>query len=307
MKTAYLKTLTELMRKDKKLITITADMGFSVYEEMQKEFPERFINTGVTEQGSMSFAAGMALADYKVFIYAQGIFITMRCLEQVRLDVAYNHLNVKIIGVNCGFSLNQLGVSHFALEDVALMRMLPGMTIFTPGDPMEMKWAVKKAYEIDGPTYLRFTKMGNTVIHTNKTKFVMGEPVKLTQGKDATFFVSGGILEIAKEVILQLKKQNINIALYSVPTIKPLNEKIYIEIMKQSKYVFTLEEHSIIGGLGSAVAELISENNLQTSLVRLGTPDKFTSITGSMEYLLKYNQLSSVQIAQTIKKQLKKL
>lgn len=305
MKTAYLKTLTELMRKDKKLITITADMGFSVYEEMQKEFPKRFINTGVTEQGSMSFAAGLALAGYKVFIYAQGIFITMRCLEQIRLDVAYNHLNIKIIGVNCGFSLNQLGVSHFALEDIALMRMLPGMTIFTPGDPIEMEWAVKKAYEIEGPTYLRFTKMGNTVIHSNKTKFAIGEPVRLTAGKDAIFFVSGGILETAREVILQLKKYKINIALYSVPTVKPLNKKTYLDIMKRSKFVFTLEEHSLVGGLGSALAELISENNLQTILFRLGAPDNFTSVTGSLEYLLEYNQLSVGQIVEKIKSQLK--
>lgn len=300
MKTAYINTLTELMRKDKKLITITADMGFSVYEAMQKEFPERFINTGVTEQATTSFAAGLALTGYKVFYYAQGIFATTRCFEQVRLDVAYQRLNVKIVGVNAGFSLNQLGASHFALEDVALMRTLPGMTIFTPGDPIEMNWAVKKAYEIDGPTYLRYTKMGNTVFHKKGVRLAVGEPFKLLNGKDGTIFVSGGILESAMKVAEELKKQNISIGVYSVPTVKPLNEKIYLRIIKKTKHIFTLEEHSIVGGLGSAISELISENNVKCCLHRLGAPDKFTSVAGSIEYLHDYNDLSVGKLTKSI-------
>ncbi len=300
MKTAYINTLTELMRKDKKLITVTADMGFSVYEAMQQEFPERFINTGVTEQATTSFSAGLALTGWKVFMYAQGIFATTRCFEQVRLDIAYQHLNVKIVGVNAGFSLNQLGTSHFALEDVALMRTLPGMTIFTPGDPVEMKWAVEKSYEIDGPTYLRYSKMGNTVIHTKNTKLTIGQPTKITQGKDATLLVSGGILETAMKVVHELKKQKLEVSLYSVPTVKPLDEKTYVGILKRSKYVFSLEEHSIVGGLGSAIAELMSENKIHVPFLRLGAPDRFTSITGSIEYLHDYNGLSTDKLTTTI-------
>lgn len=299
MKTAYIDTLTELMRKDKNLITITADMGFSVYEALQQEFPDRFINTGVTEQATMSFATGMALTGYKVFVYAQGIFASTRCFEQVRLDIAYNNVNVKIIGVNSGFSLNQLGTSHFSLEDVALMRTLPGITIFTPGDPVEMRWAVKKSYEIDGPTYLRYTKKGNTVMHTDREEFEVGVPVKLSQD-DITLFVSGGILETANEVVRELKKQNISTALYSAPTVKPLNEKVYLELLKQSKYIFTLEEHSIVGGFGSAIAELISEHNIHVPFKRLGAPDEFTSITGSIDYLHDYNSLSVDKLTKTI-------
>lgn len=306
MKTAYINTLTELMRKDKNLITVTADMGFSVYEAMQQEFPERFINTGVTEQATISFVAGLVLTGWKVFMYAQGIFATTRCFEQVRLDIAYQHLNVKIVGVNSGFSLNQLGTSHFALEDVALMRTLPGMTIFTPGDPIEMKWAVEKSYEIEGPTYLRYTKMGNTVVHTKKVKFSVGQPIKITQGEDATLLVSGGILETAMKVILELKKQKVNVSLYSVPTVKPLDEKTYINVLKRSKHVFTLEEHSIIGGFGSAISELISENNIHVPFLRLGSPDRFTSVTGSIEYLHDLNNLSTNKIANTILTAVKK-
>jgi len=300
MKNAYINTLTDLMRSDDKLITVTADMGFSVYEALQKEFPQRFINTGVTEQATVSFCAGLALTGHKVFMYAQGIFASTRCFEQVRLDVAYQRLNVKIIGVNSGFSLNQMGTSHFSLEDVALMRTLPGMTIFTPGDPAEMTWAVKECYKIDGPTYLRYTKMGNQLIHPPKTKFTVGEPVKVTSGKDGVLLVSGGILESATKVIQGLKKQKINLSLYSVPTVKPLDEKTYLRILKNTKRVFTLEEHGVIGGLGSAIAEIIAEKGIQTNFKRLGSPDRFTGITGSIEYLHDYNDLSVSKIVQTI-------
>src|SRR5258708_5409423 len=155
MRTAFIQRLISLMHEHEDIITLTVDMGFSVFEDIQKQFPKRFINTGVTEQSSMSIAAGFALSGYKVFFYAQAPFATMRCFEQIRLDIAYNNLNVTIVGAASGFSSNQLGVSHFALEDVALMRLLPGMTIFTPGDPIESEWATIKAYEINGPVYIR--------------------------------------------------------------------------------------------------------------------------------------------------------
>src|SRR3989338_9865230 len=162
MKKAYIDTLTALMRSHNDIITITADMGFSVYENLQKEFPTRFYNTGVTEQAAIGFSTGLALSGYTVFFYAQAAFATMRCFEQVRLDVGYNNLNVKIIGTNAGVSLNQLGVSHFAIEDIGLMRLLPNMKIFSPGDPSEMEWSMDQAYKINGPAYVRFTKTGGT-------------------------------------------------------------------------------------------------------------------------------------------------
>ena len=134
MKQAFIDSLTKLMEKDNKVIVITADMGFTVFEKIQKKYPKRFFNTGITEQASISFAAGLALSGYKVYFYAQAPFISMRCLEQVRLDITYNHLDVKLIGSNSGFSLNQYGVSHFGLEDIAIMMTLPKMTIFNPAD-----------------------------------------------------------------------------------------------------------------------------------------------------------------------------
>ena len=306
MKAMFTSTLTNLMRQHDDIITITADMGFSVFEEMQKEFPLRFINTGVTEQGSTGFASGMALSGYKVFLYAQAVFASMRCYEQMRLDVAYNFLNVKIIGVNAGFSLNQLGVSHFSLEDVALMRLLPNMTVLSPGDPIEMEWAVKKAYEIDGPVYIRYSKMGTETIHNSKTNFLFGQPIRVCDGSDAVLFVCGGLISMAKAVALKLKQSNIFLAVYSVPTIKPLDAKSVLKAAQGKKNIFTLEEHSINGGLGTAIGDILMSSDSLFRLRKFGVPATFTRVTGSIEYLLKINGISVDNITFQISSLLRK-
>ncbi len=305
MRTAFLNTLVDLMRVNEDIISLTADMGFSVFEDVEKEFPERFLNTGVTEQSTIGIATGFALCGYKVFFYAQAPFATMRCFEQIRLDVAYNHVNVKIIGVAAGFSSNQLGVSHFALEDVGLMRLLPNMTIFTPGDPIEAEWATKAAYEINGPVYIRITKAGSPVIHKTQQLFHPEAGIKIKNGGRFTLFVSGSLLPMALDIVEVLSKKNAEGTLISLPVIKPINKKIILEAARKTGYIFTLEEHNIIGGLGSAVAEIIAESGRQVKFYRFGVPDKFTSITGSVQYLLEYNGLSVQQITETILKLLK--
>lgn len=300
MRTAFIDTLTQLMNDHDDIIAITADMGFSVFEDMQKKFTKRFINTGVTEQSSMGLAAGLALSGYKVFFYAQAAFATMRCFEQVRLDVGYNHVNVKIIGTAAGFSLNQLGVSHFAVEDIGLMRLIPKMTIFTPGDPFEARWATEKAYQIDGPVYLRLTNGGTPVVHTEKIKIKIGDPIQLAHGKDLTLFVSGSLLPQSMEVVDLLAQKGLKASLYSTPTVKPLNEKVICQIIEKSKIIFSLEEHSIIGGLGDALAEIVAESGSRRRLCRLGVRDIFTGITGSHNFLLDYNGLSADKLFRQI-------
>jgi len=300
MRTAFLETLVGLMRSHEDIITLTADMGFSVFEHIQKEFPTRFINTGVTEQSTVGIATGLALSGFKVYFYAQAPFATMRCFEQIRLDVAYNHVNVKIIGVAAGFSSNQLGISHFALEDVGLMRLLPNMTIFTPGDPIEAEWATKRAYIVDGPVYIRLTKSDSPVVHVNKPTFRVSRGIKISKGNDISLFVSGSLLPMAQEIVSSLQRKNIHAALISMPTIKPIDREIILKEAKKTGKVITLEEHSIIGGLGSIVAEIIAEEGKTVKFHRFGVPDKFTSVTGSPEYLLQYNGLSVARITKSI-------
>lgn len=299
MKTAFVNTLKELMQHHPDIIGITADMGFSVFENIQQKFPKRFFNTGVTEQSSIGLATGLALSGYTVFFYAQAAFASMRCFEQVRLDVGYNNVNVKIVGTTAGFSLNQLGVSHFALEDVGLMRLIPTMTIFTPGDPFEADWATRTAYRINGPAYIRLTKGGTPAVHTKKINIKIGEPIQLTQGSDLTICVSGSLLPEAHELTKKLASK-FRISLYSFPSIKPINYKKTADLIRRSRALVTLEEHSIIGGLGSVFAEIISESRLSPKFLRLGVPDKFTAITGSHEYLLDYNELSVTKLSRRI-------
>ncbi len=307
MKQAFIDSLTDIMRKKSEVISVTADMGFSVYESMQKEFPTRFINTGVTEQASASFVAGLALTGSKVFFYAQAAFITMRCFEQVRLDLGYNFLNVKLIGVNAGFSLNQLGVSHFAQEDVGLMRLIPRMTIFTPANAVEMRWAVNRAYAIDGPVYIRYSKVQASPSYSEGVTIRAGEPYQVSKGKDGVLIVSGGLLETAFEAVAELKKNGINLSLYSMPTVKPINLKIILKLLRSAKVAFVLEEHSVIGGLGSSLAEIVAENGIKTRVIRLGIQDIFTGVTGSIPYLLDRNGLSKNKIIAKIKLIFKKI
>jgi len=301
MRQAFVDTLTKLMRKDKRLITITADMGFSVFEKMQKEFPLRFINSGATEQASVGIATGLSQSGFKVFLYSQAVFITMRCYEQVRLDISYNNVDVKLIGTAAGLSLNQLGISHFALEDIALMRLLPNMTIFTPGDPIEMQWAVNKAYEIKGPVYFRITKNGSQKIHSRPLNIKIGEVIKLTNGTKGTLFVSGGLLETALRVSQILKNKKTPINIFSIPTINPLDRNRVIRELKKTDNIFSLEEHYETGGLGSILAELIAKESLAKKFYAFGIPHKFINRAGSYQYLLEHEcGLSADNIANKI-------
>lgn len=293
MRTAFVETLTELMRKHRDIVTITPDMGYSVFEGIQKEFPKRFFNTGVTEQSTISLAAGLSMSGFKVFVYAQAIFMTLRCLEQVRLDVAYETANVKIIGTAGGFWLHQLGVSHFSLEDIGAMRLLPNMTILTPGDPYEAQWATRKAFAIKGPVYVRLAKPDRKFVHTKPLSVTADGIFQISTGDKGALLVAGNLLSLAVEVKEQLARFGVDIAVYSIPTIKPINKSKLKVIMKKHAQVFTLEEHSIIGGLGSVISEYITDNHIQgVRLYRFGVPDEFIHVTGTREFLLECSGLS---------------
>jgi len=304
MKKVFIETLTNLMEKDDSIIVVTADMGFSVFEDIQKRFPQRFFNTGITEQASTSFVAGLALSGYKVYFYAQAPFITMRCFEQVRLDIAYNFLDVKLIGSNSGFSLDKFGVSHFGLEDIALMNTLPGMTIFTPADSVEMGHVMEESYNIKGPVYIRMTKTGNTTVHKNKVRDIK-KPILINNGKHGLLLVSGGLLKRATLIGENLKKRGISIELYSCPLIKPINIKILISLISKFKNIFTLEEHSIVGGFGSIIANTIVDNGIQVALTKFALPDSYLHISGSIDHLLNKSGLSIEEVTDRIMKSIK--
>lgn len=287
MKNAFVKTLTALMRERKNLVVLTADMGFSVFENIQREFPDRFFNTGVTEQSSLGIAAGFALSGYKVLFYAQAPFATMRCFEQIRLHAAYGNLDIKIVGSSCGFSLNQLGISHYSLEDIALMRTLP-LRIFCPGDPWEVEILVKEALEISGPVYIRIGKQGDTIIHS--FPFKAGEGIEVRQGNHLTLISTGNMLSTAARVASRLKGAR----LISMPTVKPIDAAVVLKAVRETGVIFTIEEHSITGGLGDAVAEVfLKENRYPQVFYKFGIRHVITDKSGSHDYLRRIHGISS--------------
>jgi len=309
MRNTFVKTLTNLVQNDPKVIVLTADMGFGVFEEFQANFPDRFINTGVAEANTAGIAAGLALSGYTVFFYAQATFATMRCFEQIRLDIASNNLNVKIVGTSAGFNLSQYGVSHYAVEDIALMRLLPNMTVLCPGDLYEAELVTIAAYKIKGPAYIRISRSNSgpdQKIHQSKPRFKIGHPILLSRGKNAALIATGSMLFLAQQVVKTLKTKGLSVSLISMPTVKPINARVVSQFLKNKKIIFTLEEHTIIGGLGSAVIELLGNANKGLRVIALGLQDRFLHVAGTREYLLSRHNLSHDHIVSRILKDIKK-
>ena len=302
MRTAFINTLYELAKKDKRIFLLNGDIGFSVLEEFTKSFPDRSLNMGVAEANMIGVAAGLAMAGKIVFVYSITPFVTARVFEQIRNDVALQKLNVKIVGVGSGLSYGQLGPTHHSVEDISIMRSLPNMTVVCPGDPRETIAATKAVTKYNGPVYLRIGKKGEPDVHYKVPVLKIGKGILIKDGKDCTLISTGNMLNTAYKVMEQLGQNNIRARLISLPTVKPLDEKLIKKAAKETPAIFTLEEHNIIGGLGSAVAEVVAENRLPVHFRRFGVPDKFPILAGSQEFLRSYYKLSADDISKEIKK-----
>lgn len=309
MRGKFVSALIEEMRVDESIFVITADMGFGVFEDLKLEFPERFLNTGVAEANSVAIAAGLAMSGFKVVFYAQAPFATMRCFEQIRLDVASNNLNVKVVGTSSGFTLSQYGTSHYAVEDVGIMRILPNFTIICPGDLQEAEQATKFILNHSGPAYLRIGRSNSgpdIKIHKKKKILKRGRPIFIEGNGDVAIFATGSMLFSAYQVYKLLFKVGIKTSLFSVPFIKPIDGIYMKKAMAGKKIIFTIEEHSEIGGLGTAISEFIIKENIKIQMIKIGTKDKFVHLTGSRDFLLSQHGLSVSQIKNFIKQQIRK-
>jgi len=285
MRKTFVRELIRLAEKDKNIYLLTGDLGFSVLEKFSQKFPERFINCGVAEQNMMGVAAGLALSGKKPYVYSIIPFITMRCFEQIRNDVCYQNLDVKIIGVGSGLAYGSLGATHHAIEDVAILRALPDMTILSPADPIETKALVLKSYQTKNPTYLRLNKSGEKILYDSVPKIEIGKPSILKEGKDGAIIATGIFVGLGMEIIERLKEKGYNFKLISLHTLKPINKEVLFKELTNLNLIFTLEEHNIIGGLGSAVAEILAEAGFQGKFKRLAIPDKYSTEVGETEYL----------------------
>ncbi len=286
---SYGNALVSLGKEHDNLVVLDADLAAATKTGVfKKEFPDRHIDCGIAEANMMGIAAGMSTCGYVPFVSTFAMFAAGRAYEQVRNSIAYPHLNVKIGATHAGISVGEDGASHQCNEDLALMRSIPGMTVFNPSDDIEAKAAVKAAYELNGPVYLRFGRLAVPVINdTPDYKFVPGKGVVLREGKDITIFATGLCVHSALEAAEKLAADGINAKVVNIHTIKPLDRELVVQSAKETGKVVTVEEHSIIGGLGSAVAEALAEE-APTPLFRIGVLDTFGESGPAAELLEKY-------------------
>jgi transketolase len=300
MRKTFINTLVELARKDERIFLITPDIGYSVLEVFMNEFPDRFLNVGVAEQNAIGIAAGIALNGMIPYVYTINPFVCMRPFEQIRVDVAYMNTNVRIVGVGAGFSYGSAGATHHSIEDIAIMRVLPNMTVVCPGDPWEVSEAIKASVDFKGPMFFRLGKQGEPVINNPKTKFKIGKATSIRKGKDVHIITTSNTLEIGNNVCEILKQKKINASLISMHTMKPMDVKMIQSLLKTKKPVFTIEEHNIIGGLGSAVSEVIAESEFNPVFKRFGVNDQFSHYVGGHDFIREKMGLTKEKIARKI-------
>lgn len=302
MRTAFIRTLIELARADGRIFLLVGDLGYSVVEPFAEEFPDRFVNVGVAEQNMTGVAAGLALTGKVVFTYSIGNFPTMRCLEQIRNDVCYHNASVKIVAVGGGLAYGALGVTHHATEDVAVMRALPNMTVVAPGDPAEAALATRALSRLSGPAYLRLGKAGEPPVHRAPPDFKIGRALLVREGKDVTLIATGGMLHDTFQAATALSQQGIQARVLSMHTIKPVDTAAILTAARETGTILAVEEHNVIGGLGSAVAEVLAESGtLPVNFRRLGIGDTFCSRVGSQQCLREAHHLSVDHIVDSVK------
>ncbi len=297
--------LLELGRKNKKVVVLSADLTESTRASWFKEkYPGRFISCGVAEQNMISAAAGLALGGKIPFACTFGVFAAGRAWNQVSISVCYMNLNVNIAGTHCGISVGPDGATHQALEEITLMRALPNMTVVVPADALEAKKATVEAVKIPGPVYLRLTRCAVPVISKESDKFEIGRAKVIKRGKDLTIIACGNMVFEALSAARGLKKENIDVRVINMHTPKPMDKKAVIKAARETGAIVTCEEHTVYGGLGSAVAEIVSQN-CPVPLKMIGIDNQFGQ-SGSNEELMNFYKLTSEDIKLAVKRLLKK-
>jgi len=300
VRAAFIETLLELAEQDERVWLLTGDLGFSVLEPFAVRFPERFANMGVAEQNMTGVAAGLALEGKIVFTYSIANFPVMRCLEQIRNDVCYHNLNVKIVAVGGGVDYGAAGYTHFAVEDLAVMRAMPNMTVIAPGDPIEAELATRAVKELKGPCYLRLGKAGESCVYKTPPLFKIGKAITVREGNDITLISTGGILAEVLSAAEQLAPQ-LQARVLSMPTVKPIDQDAIRKAADETNLIVSVEEHSMIGGLGDAVGEILMMEHFNCKVLKLALDNTSHSNVGSQSFLRQKFCLSAAEVARAIK------
>lgn len=304
MRDGFIRTVLELAKENKDVELITGDLGFGVLKPFWEAVPDQFLNAGIAEQNMTSMAAGMALEGKTVFTYSIGNFPTLRCLEQIRNDCAYHGANVNIVCVGGGFVYGSLGVSHHATEDLAVMRALPDVAVFAPADRVEAAAVARAVVDYPGTCYIRLGRGGEQVARESISRFEVGKALPVQEGSRVAIFTTGDIFGEAAAAASLLEQQGIRPAVYTFPTVKPLDEETVRACAGRYELLVTCEEHNVLGGLGSAVAEVLAETAGHARLVRLGITGSYCTAVGDQNYLRQLYGLTGEQIAQRILKEL---
>ena len=289
---SYGEALLELGKENENIVVLDADLSEATKTNIfAKEFPNRFFDMGIAEANMMGTAAGLATCGKIPYVSTFAVFAAGRSYDQIRNSICYPKLNVKICATHAGITVGEDGATHQMVEDISLMRTLPNLTVITTSDDIETKWAVKEISKIDGPVYLRLCRKKSKIIYDKNQKFEIGKGVQIGEGKDGTIFATGVTVEEAIKAKEELLKNEIDVRVVDIHTIKPIDKELIIKCAKETKKLISVEDHSIIGGLGSAISEVLTEN-YPKKLIRLGLKDTFGT-SGSADELMEYFEITS--------------
>lgn len=300
MRNAFAKEIARLASIDKRVILLSGDIGNNLFESVKTVGERHFLNCGIAEANMIGVAAGMAMCGLRPVIYTIAPFTTTRCLEQIRVDLCYQEAPVIIVGTGAGLSYAELGPTHHSLEDLAILRTLPGMTIFAPCDVNEMNGCIRAALAHNGPSYIRIGKKGEPAIHQGEVTIAIGKAIEIQGGHDVSFLVSGTIMPVVLAAAARLAEHGITASVASFANVKPLDTDYLEKAAASHRLLVTVEEHSRIGGLGGAVAEWRADKCKAAPVLSFGTNDEFMHVIGDQEYARSLQGLSSEKIVAAI-------
>ena len=300
MQRAFINTLYNLAKNDPNVIWLTSDNGTDYDMLFYRDFPNQYFNVGIAEENQIAMAAGLAACGKTPFAFSGASFMAYRAFEFVRDDVCFQNQNVKIVGFGGGMGISTLGPTHHATEDIGVLRTLPNLTIFSPASPREVEKVVMEAYKINGPVYIRLGMTGEKEIYNEDITFSPKKAVQIKKGEDITFFTTGSIVTEAIAAADMLDEKGIQARIYNVHTLKPFDTDTVIHCAKKGRPIFSIEEHSITGGLGSIIAEIIAENGLNVPFKRIGLTNCFASGYGTVEEMRKINHIDASAIYESV-------
>ena len=303
MRQACLNEVYNLAKRDRRVFFIGSDLGVGTLKQFQDEMPDRFLMEGVSEAHIIGMAAGLALEGKVPYVNTIATFLTRRCYEQVTLDLCLHNANVRLIGNGGGLVYVPLGPTHLAIEDIAIMRALPNMTVVAPADADEIRRLMPQTLDHQGPIYIRLAKGNDPIVTTDDTPFRIGKALPMREGRDALIVTTGITLRNGLEAAANLQDDGLAATVLHVPTIKPLDAEAVLDYAAQAPVIVTIEEHSVIGGLGSAVAELIAEANFDPAkrFKRIGIPDVFADDYGSQATLMERYAITTENLTKTVR------